>query len=228
MRLAISTGGGDAPGLNAVIRAATLSALDRGWTVLGIKRGYAGLLGEDEVIPMTAETVRGIAHLGGTILRTTNRGNPFSFPAQQADGSWVFANEGFLPMNALGVASGDLNNDGKMDVVVVGKRALDEIGGVYGIYTYLGDGTGKWTLVDPAGLPQTGKERTWGVGLADVNKDGVLDVAVAFGDVVSPTWRSGPKKTIAGDNKEAGSQQSSPPTRGKFGSIGMWQGQLKQ
>lgn len=88
MRIAISTGGGDAPGLNAVIRAATLSALDRGWTVLGIKRGYAGLLGEDEVIPMTAETVRGIAHLGGTILRTTNRGNPFDFPVQQADGSW--------------------------------------------------------------------------------------------------------------------------------------------
>jgi 6-phosphofructokinase 1 len=88
MRLAISTGGGDAPGLNAVIRAATLSAIARGWTVLGIKRGYAGLLGDDEVIPLTADTVRGIAHLGGTILRTTNRGNPFSFPRQQPDGSW--------------------------------------------------------------------------------------------------------------------------------------------
>jgi phosphofructokinase-like protein len=88
MRIAISTGGGDAPGLNAVIRAAVLSSIERGWTVLGIKRGYAGLLGEDEVIPMTAETVRGIAHLGGTILRTTNRGNPFSFPQQQKDGSW--------------------------------------------------------------------------------------------------------------------------------------------
>jgi 6-phosphofructokinase 1 len=88
MRLAISTGGGDAPGLNAVIRAATLSAIARGWTVLGIKRGYAGLLGDDEVIPLTADSVRGIAHLGGTILRTTNRGNPFSFPRQQPDGSW--------------------------------------------------------------------------------------------------------------------------------------------
>ncbi len=88
MRLAISTGGGDAPGLNAVIRAATLSALSRGWTVLGIKRGYAGLLGEDEVIPMTADTVRGIAHLGGTILRTTNRGNPFAYPVQKPDGTW--------------------------------------------------------------------------------------------------------------------------------------------
>ncbi len=88
MRIAISTGGGDAPGLNAVIRAATLSALDRDWSVLGIKRGYAGLLGEDEVVELTADSVRGIAHLGGTILRTTNRGNPFSFPAQQTDGTW--------------------------------------------------------------------------------------------------------------------------------------------
>ncbi len=88
MRIAISTGGGDAPGLNAVIRAATLSALDRGWSVLGIKRGYAGLLGEDEVVPLTADSVRGIGHLGGTILRTTNRGNPFGFPIKQRDGTW--------------------------------------------------------------------------------------------------------------------------------------------
>ncbi len=89
MRIAISTGGGDAPGLNAVIRAAVLSAADRGWDVLGIKRGFAGLMGEDEVIPMTRETVRGIAHLGGTILRTTNRGNPFHYPRAQPDGTIV-------------------------------------------------------------------------------------------------------------------------------------------
>ena len=89
MRIAISTGGGDAPGLNAVIRAAVLSAIDRGWHVLGIKRGYAGLLGDDDVIPLTRDEVRGIGHLGGTILRTTNRGNPFSFPVKQADGSYV-------------------------------------------------------------------------------------------------------------------------------------------
>jgi phosphofructokinase-like protein len=89
MRIAISTGGGDAPGLNAVIRAAVLSALNRGWEVLGIKRGFAGLLGEDEVVIMTRETVRGIAHLGGTILRTTSRGNPFSYPVKQPDGSMI-------------------------------------------------------------------------------------------------------------------------------------------
>ena len=89
MRIAISTGGGDAPGLNAVIRAAVLSAADRGWEVLGIKKGYAGLLGEDEVVPLTRESVRGIAHLGGTILRTTNRGNPFHYPIRQPDGSLI-------------------------------------------------------------------------------------------------------------------------------------------
>jgi ATP-dependent phosphofructokinase / diphosphate-dependent phosphofructokinase len=87
--IAISTGGGDAPGLNAVIRAAVLSAVNRGWEVLGIKRGFAGLMGDDEVIPLTRETVRGIAHLGGTILRTTNRGNPFHYPRKLADGEIV-------------------------------------------------------------------------------------------------------------------------------------------
>src|SRR5262245_22846767 len=89
MRIAISTGGGDAPGLNAVIRAAVLSAVNRGWEVLGIKRGYAGLMGEDEVIPLTKESVRGIAHLGGAILRTTNRGNPFWYPTKRPDGTLV-------------------------------------------------------------------------------------------------------------------------------------------
>ena len=89
MRIAISTGGGDAPGLNAVIRGAVLSALNRGWEVLGIKRGYAGLLGEDEVVIMTRDSVRGIGHMGGTILRTTNRGNPFDYPVAQPDGSII-------------------------------------------------------------------------------------------------------------------------------------------
>jgi 6-phosphofructokinase 1 len=87
MQIALSTGGGDAPGLNAVIRAVVLSATHRGWGVLGIKRGFAGLLGEDAVIPLTPETVRDIGRLGGTILRTTNRANPFHYPRRRPDGS---------------------------------------------------------------------------------------------------------------------------------------------
>ena len=88
MRIALSTGGGDAPGLNAVIRTAVLTALDRGWEVLGVTKGYAGLLGEEEVVPLTRQAVRGIGHLGGTILRTTNRGNPFEYPILDPDGSF--------------------------------------------------------------------------------------------------------------------------------------------
>ncbi len=120
MRIALSTGGGDAPGLNAVIRAAVLSAINRGWDVLGIKRGFAGLLGEDEVVPLTKDSVRGIAHLGGTILRTTNRGNPFCYPRKQADGSYVeFDRSDELMENArkLGIdAVISIGGDGSLDI----------------------------------------------------------------------------------------------------------------
>ncbi len=88
MKIAISTGGGDAPGLNAVIRGAVLAAVHRGWQCVGIRRGYDGLLNEDGVVPLDATAVRGITHLGGTILGTTNRGDPFKFRVQRPDGSW--------------------------------------------------------------------------------------------------------------------------------------------
>jgi 6-phosphofructokinase 1 len=92
-RIAINTGGGDAPGLNAVIRAATLAAVDNGWEVLGIRRGYMGLLndevdGEPGLVPLCADRVRGITHLGGTILGTTARGNLFGLEVRQSDGTW--------------------------------------------------------------------------------------------------------------------------------------------
>lgn len=85
-KVALSTGGGDAPGLNAVIRAAVLAAHRRGWEAVGIRDGYNGLLMPDEyenggVIPLTPQSVRGITHLGGTMIGTTNRGNPLRFPS---------------------------------------------------------------------------------------------------------------------------------------------------
>src|SRR5688500_12643296 len=86
MRIGLLTGGGDAPGLNAVIRAAVLAATDRGWDVLGIKHGFNGLLEDGEIEPLTRESVRGIGHMGGTILRTTNRGNPFHLRVRGPDG----------------------------------------------------------------------------------------------------------------------------------------------
>jgi 6-phosphofructokinase 1 len=70
MRLAILTSGGDAPGMNAAIRAATLIGLSKGHEVVGIERGYRGLL-DGQLRPLTAEGVTGILREGGTILGTS-------------------------------------------------------------------------------------------------------------------------------------------------------------
>lgn len=91
MHLLINTGGGDAPGLNAVIRAVTLTAVRRGFRVTGIRRGYAGLLAEypQGLVPLTRDVVRGIADRGGTILGTVNKGNPFEHPSGSGDSQLV-------------------------------------------------------------------------------------------------------------------------------------------
>jgi 6-phosphofructokinase 1 len=91
-RVAICTGGGDAPGLNAVIRAATISAMALGWEVYGIRDGFNGIFfperyPEGGVFRLTRDRVRGIVHLGGTILGTTNKGNPLHFPLHMPDGT---------------------------------------------------------------------------------------------------------------------------------------------
>jgi len=92
-RIAINTGGGDAPGLNAVIRAVVISALHKGIEVVGIRDGYNGLMMPEEypeggLITLSRGKVRGITHLGGTILGTTNKGNPAKYPTQGPDGKW--------------------------------------------------------------------------------------------------------------------------------------------
>jgi ATP-dependent phosphofructokinase / diphosphate-dependent phosphofructokinase len=120
-RIAINTGGGDAPGLNAVIRAVALSALNRGWEVFGICNGYEGLIENDPslILRLTRDAVRGIGHLGGTILGTTNRGEPFHYPvlrdgkleAEDVSGRLVerFTQYGFDALVALG-------GDGSMSI----------------------------------------------------------------------------------------------------------------
>ena len=91
-RIAICTGGGDAPGLNAVIRSVVISAVHRGWECYGIREGYNGIMfperyPEGGVFRLTRDRVKGIAHLGGTILGTTNRGDPLHFPMRMPDGT---------------------------------------------------------------------------------------------------------------------------------------------
>lgn len=78
--IGICTGGGDAPGLNAVIRAAVKCAiLKYKWKVIGIPDGFDGLIWPEKSFELTLKQVSGILPRGGTILGTTNRGNPFKY-----------------------------------------------------------------------------------------------------------------------------------------------------
>ena len=89
-KILISTGGGDCPGLNAVIRAICKSSrIAGGWDVWGTKEAFNGVFCDPpELIQLTRKETAGIHVKGGTILKTTNRGNPLEFPVQQSDGSW--------------------------------------------------------------------------------------------------------------------------------------------
>jgi len=84
MRIAITTGGGDCPGLNAVIRAVVRAAvLDHGWEVVGIKDGLEGLMSPGKLLELSPARVRDILPSGGTILGSTNQGNPFRYPVME-------------------------------------------------------------------------------------------------------------------------------------------------
>ena len=89
-RIAILTGGGDCPGLNAVIRGVVRAAvLEHGWEVLGILDGFDGLLGTGAYRMLGSQDVRGLQARGGTILGTSNRGNPLHYPVTK-NGKTVF------------------------------------------------------------------------------------------------------------------------------------------
>ena len=79
-RIGVLTGGGDAPGLNAVIRAVVKAACNAGMEVVGLEDSFDGLLLPAHTRRLTPADVTGILRLGGTILGTTNRGNPFEYP----------------------------------------------------------------------------------------------------------------------------------------------------
>ncbi|MCK4838549.1 MAG: ATP-dependent 6-phosphofructokinase [Desulfobulbaceae bacterium] len=85
-KIVISTGGGDAPGLNAVIYSVVKASLAREWEVYGSRSGYKGLLDPDELVRLTSENVADITPTGGTILGSTNKGNPFAMPIENLAG----------------------------------------------------------------------------------------------------------------------------------------------
>jgi phosphofructokinase-like protein len=104
-RIAINTGGGDAPGLNAVIQAVVYAATGLGWEVYGIREGYDGLLypqlDAQGLVKLDRDAVRNIAHLGGTMLGTTNRSDPFRLRVVGADGKITFEDHSRRVVEAL-------------------------------------------------------------------------------------------------------------------------------
>jgi len=115
MRIGVLSGGGDAPGLNAVIRAFTKTAIFKyGWEVTGIIDGFEGLLSPTKTRQLTSWNTRGILFVGGTILGTTNRGNPFAHKIMvngkeiiEDMSSLVLANIKELGLDCIVVIGGD-------------------------------------------------------------------------------------------------------------------------
>jgi phosphofructokinase-like protein len=111
-RIGILTGGGDAPGLNAVIRAVVKSAANHACETIGLEDSFDGLIEPDRWRLLTPRDVTGILRIGGTILGTTNRGNPFAYPVETTGGTRDYSSrcvEMFhqLKLDALVVIGGD-------------------------------------------------------------------------------------------------------------------------
>lgn len=90
-RVLVATGGGDCPGLNAVIRGVVKRALkEPDWEVIGSIESFNGILREpSEIMVLDRKAIEGIHYQGGTILGTTNKGGPFSWPIKTNDGTWI-------------------------------------------------------------------------------------------------------------------------------------------
>jgi 6-phosphofructokinase 1 len=111
-RIAVLTGGGDAPGLNAVIRAVVKSAVNQGLECVGLEDSFDGLIEPDRSRTLTPKDVTGILRIGGTILGTSNRGDPFAYPVSTSEGTVDYSSrvvEMFnkLSLDALIVIGGD-------------------------------------------------------------------------------------------------------------------------
>ena len=104
--IGVSTGGGDCPGLNPVIRAVVKTAINKyGWKVIGIADGFDGLIWPEKSRELTLADVKGILPRGGTILGTTNRGNPFAYKFEEEGktGTYDFSDRCIENMKKLGV-----------------------------------------------------------------------------------------------------------------------------
>ena len=116
-RIGVLTGGGDAPGLNAVIRAVVKSAFNAGIEVVGLEDSFDGLLDPSRTRPLTPKDVTGILRLGGTILGTTNRGNPFEYPVNTPEGKIDYSDKVVETFNQMGLqALVVIGGDGSLSI----------------------------------------------------------------------------------------------------------------
>ena len=104
-RLGVLTGGGDAPGLNAVIRAVVKAASNAGIEVIGLEDSFDGLIEPGRSRVLTPRDVTGILRLGGTILGTTNRGNPFAYPVTTSEGIHDYSDRCVEMFHKLGLGA---------------------------------------------------------------------------------------------------------------------------
>ncbi|MEL6592440.1 MAG: 6-phosphofructokinase, partial [Bacteroidota bacterium] len=102
-KLLICTGGGDCPGLNAVIRAVVKRAHQEGdWEVYGSIEAFTGLMIEpQEIVRLDDAAVAGIHVRGGTIIGTTNKGDPFNWPVQGENGEWTLIDDSDRLVNTI-------------------------------------------------------------------------------------------------------------------------------
>lgn len=131
-KIGILTGGGDCSGLNAVIYAVTKTAiLKYGLEVVGFMRGYSGLY-HKEFIPLTLQSVSGIMHTGGTILKSSNKDNLFNFRLKE-NGEWVYKDVSQVALDNLKEMGVDalviLGGDGTLTSARdFGRRGLPVVG----------------------------------------------------------------------------------------------------
>ncbi len=150
-RIGVLTSGGDAPGLNAVIRAVVKSASRLDWEVLGIEDGFEGLLGEKAYRVLTNYDVQGLLPRGGTILRTTNKGH-------------------------FGPRRGDLPPE--EDPYLQAVQAIKDLG-LKGLITIGGEGTQRITLeLYKLGAPVVGVPKTIDNDLAGTDRTFGFDTAL--------------------------------------------------
>ncbi len=103
-RVLVATGGGDCPGLNAVIRAIVKRASkEKDWEVIGSIEAFNGILREPtEIVILDEKKVSGIHVQGGTIIGTTNKGGPFAWPVKKPDGTWEYVDRSDEMIRKLG------------------------------------------------------------------------------------------------------------------------------